>query len=116
MKRKMLVLAAVFFAVTAIEGHALGVGIQFNGNYSSNLVSYGASLLISPNTHSHWAIDWYVGDVLSLGTSFDYWFFTPSVAYLGSGSLHFYLGVGIGGLRPAVNLGFRFWIDGHSGL
>jgi hypothetical protein len=166
MKRKILTVAAVLFAVAAIEGHTLGLGVQLNGNYYADAFGYGASLLVSPHERAHIAVDWYLDNVLQLGGSFDYWFLTVDLAGVGSGSLNFYLGVGlyawlamwsdgmglsvgprvpigldlafsyvdiflqvvpqfgvnllpgfgVGGIRPAVNLGFRFWLDGHNGF
>jgi hypothetical protein len=165
MKRKILTVAAVLFAAAAIEGHTLGLGVQLNGNYATDAFGYGASLLISPYERAHFAVDWYAGDVLLLGGSLDFWILAADLAGVGSGSLNFYLGVGlfawltmgddlglgigprvpigldlafsyvdiflqvvpqfgvnllpgfgIGGIRPAVNLGFRFWLDGHNGF
>jgi len=92
--KKILAISAALLVFTAAEGFSLGLGVQFGGSVGGGFGG-GASLLLSPSSSVHGAIDWWAGSALGLGGSLDFWFHQWRLTKVGSGSLDFYIGGGI---------------------
>ncbi|MDR2658829.1 MAG: hypothetical protein LBC27_02405 [Spirochaetaceae bacterium] len=101
MKKKILVIAAALFVFASVEAFSFGLGVRGNWGYDG---IGGGSLLFSPNRDFHFGLSYYIGDVLHLGLTADWWFYEWELA----GPLSLYIGAGLYGwvwLGDDVNTG-----------
>ncbi|MDR0409277.1 MAG: hypothetical protein LBH18_02635 [Spirochaetaceae bacterium] len=107
MKKKIALLASALFVFASVEAFSFGIGLRGNFGYG-----YGGSLLFSPNKTLHFGLSYYLGNELHLGLTADKWFVEKELTSVGSGSLDFYVGIGLYGWLvlakdPWMGLGLR---------
>ena len=122
-----LVLPAVLLLVSAARLSAFGVGLQFQGNISSDFDPGIAVTFKLESLPLIFAADWsFSSDSSEIGLAGDVWLVNPELARFSGGSFHFFAGLGFfaetafgesrdfafdAGLR--IPLGFNLFLGGR---